>query len=258
MIGQFSKSLFPGWLLAFAFFCNMGMVKAADILVFAAASLTPPLQEIADKYGAATGDKIRISFAASSTLARQISRGAPAQIFISANEKWMDYVAARGFIEASSRRTVISNSLILVAPVKGHGGITSLTPESILSLLADRRMAIADPAHVPAGIYGAQALKSMGLWQSTKGKLAPMFNVRATLALVESGETPAGIVYASDAHNNGKVRPIYKFPATSHDPISYPAALVKEHKTEAGRNFFDQLSTPLNKSIFTRHGFLVK
>ena len=125
-------------------------------------------------------------------------------------------------------------------------------------LLSDRRLAIADPAHVPAGIYGVQALKSLNLWTVTRDRLAPMLNVRAALALVERGETRAGIVYATDAHANARVKRLFTFPAKSHDPIVYPSALVGQKNTETARRFYQSLSGPAAKSIFTRHGFLVK
>ena len=133
-------------------------------------------------------------------------------------------------------------------------------------MLSDRRLAIADPAHVPAGIYGVQALKFLTLWTMVKDRLAPMANVRAALALVERGESSGGIVYATDAHMNAKVRQVYSFPNASHDPIVYPSALIKHPDSTiisksafaTARQFYDQLSGPMAKSIFTRHGFLVK
>ncbi len=239
--------------------------KAENVLIFAASSLTSPLQEFADQYNARTGDRIRTAFAASSTLARQISQGAPAAIYLSANQKWMGYLVDQNLLLPGSRRDLFSNRLVLITP-SAAPKITALTPQNLNLLLSDRRLAIADPAHVPAGIYGVQALKFLTLWTMVKDRLAPMANVRAALALVERGESSGGIVYATDAHMNAKVRQVYSFPNASHDPIVYPSALIKHPDSTiisksafaTARQFYDQLSGPMAKSIFTRHGFLVK
>jgi len=240
------------------FYLFVAPAKAENILVFAAASLTAPLQEIADTYETRSNDKIRISFAASSALARQISKGAPASLYISANLKWMSFLEDQGLIVGKSRRDLLINRLVLIAPGTDRPAINELTPKTMELLLSDRRLAIADPAHVPAGIYGVQALKSLNLWTVTRDRLAPMLNVRAALALVERGETRAGIVYATDAHANARVKRLFTFPAKSHDPIVYPSALVGQKNTETARRFYQSLSGPAAKSIFTRHGFLVK
>jgi molybdate transport system substrate-binding protein len=227
---------------------------AKDILIFAAASLALPLQEIADDYNINGSENVRISFASSSTLARQISKGAPADIYISANQKWMNHLSQRNSIVLTSKRTLLSNELVMISPA---GSVHLSKPFSINTLLNEGRLAIGDPDHVPVGIYGMQALKSLKMWRAAQDRLARLTNARTVLAFVERGETPAGIVYRSDAHANKKINVVFTFPHNSHDPISYWAARTRLENAPAAQRFFTILFSPASKDVFKRHGFLV-
>jgi molybdate transport system substrate-binding protein len=200
---------------------------------------------------------VRFSFAASSTLARQIEAGAPAQIYASANETWMDYLADRALIEPDSRISPVGNRLVLIAPVAGAADAVTITPDlDIAAMLgADGRLAVGDPAHVPAGIYAAQALKSLGLWDALAPRLARMGNVRAALALVEHGEAPLGIVYATDARITQGVRVVGTFPADSHPPITYPFAIVKGAGSDAVRALFAYITGAPGLAVLEAYGF---
>jgi len=232
-------------------------VTAKDILVFAAASLSLPMQEIADSYAAKTKHRVRISFAGSGTLAHQIAKGAPADIYVSANQVWMDYLTKKLPMVSSSRQHLLSNRLVLVAPASSGQPVSSLTPQLFVQILQDGRLAVGDPDHVPVGIYTVQALKQLKLWPAAKDKLARLNNVRAALAMVERGATPAGIVYQTDAFKNPKVTVIYEFPASSHQRISYWAARVSEQNGHAAKAFYEFLLSTEAKAVFKRHGFLV-
>jgi len=235
--------------------------RAADVLIFAAASTANAITEIcrlAEREGLS---RIAPAFASSSALAKQIDNGAPADIFISANVRWMDFLERKNAIDRGSRRDLLRNALVLIAP-KG-GGLAKLPAVvaigrgfPLAARLAGGRLAIGDPAHVPAGIYGKQALVSLGLWPSVAGRLAPTANVRAALTLVERGEVEAGIVYATDAAIvAGKVTVIGAFPAGSHEPIIYPAAIVAGRDREAVRQVFAFLASAKAAAVFARHGF---
>lgn len=228
------------------------------VTVFAAASLTDALQEIARAYHAATGVQVRLSFAASSTLARQIEAGAPADIFASANERWMDELARKDLIEPDSRTSPIANRLVLIAPGGGPDEVELGRDTDLAALLgADGRLAVGDPDHVPAGLYARQALQALGQWDRLAPRLARADNTRAALALVERGEAPLGIVYATDAAITPRVRVIAIFPADSHAPISYPFALVKGSDNADARAFFRYLTGAEAGAIFARFGFAV-
>lgn len=230
---------------------------ATTVTVFAAASLTEAMQAVGDAYADASGGTVRFSFAASSTLARQILAGAPAQVYCSASEDWMDELERHGLVEAGTRRSPFGNSLVLVAPKAV--GMPPLTIDAGLDLAArlgrDGRLAVGDPAHVPAGIYARQALRALGLWDTLAPRLAPADNVRAALALVARGEAPYGIVYATDAALSDAVTVLGTFPADTHPPIAYPCAIVKGQGDSAVRAFFDFLTGPQALAIFARFGF---
>jgi molybdate transport system substrate-binding protein len=232
----------------------LGTSHAKDILIFAASSLALPLQEIGDSYNINGSDTVRISFASSSTLARQISKGAPADIFISANQKWMNHLSQRNSIVLNSQRALLSNRLVMISPT---GSAYLSKSSSINTILNEGRLAIGDPDHVPVGIYGMQALKSLKMWRVAKDRLARLTNARTVLAFVERGETPAGIVYHSDAHANKKIDVVFTFPSNSHDPISYWAARTRQENAPAAQRFFIILFSPASKDVFKRHGFLV-
>lgn len=238
-----------------------GAAGAADVLIFAAASTTDAVAEIG-KLAAREGlPRIVASFASSSALAKQIANGAPADIYLSANVRWMEYLDRRGAIDRDSRVNLLGNSLVLVAPRGGRmatsraGGVIG-GDYPLAANLAGGRLAIGNPDHVPAGIYGKQALVALGLWPSVEKRLAPAANVRAALALVERGEAEAGIVYATDAAIVAdKVAVIGTFPASSHMPIIYPAAIVAGRDRQAVRRVFAFLTSAPAAAVFARYGF---
>jgi molybdate transport system substrate-binding protein len=228
---------------------------AADTLVFAAASTTNALTEVAELYRAQTGAKVVYSFAASSALARQIEYGAPAAIYVSASPEWMDYLAGRGLIAPGSRGELMRNRLALVAPLDSPVRAAVGPGLALAALIGKGRLALADPDHVPAGIYARQALESLGLWAAAEGKLARLANVRVALALVERGEVPLGVVYRTDAAASAKVRLVGLFPADSHAPIVYSVGLVADHADAAARRFLEFLRRPEARAVLARHGF---
>ena len=231
--------------------------RAEDITVFAAASLTNAVTKAAKAYEEKSGDRIQISFASSSTLARQIAAGAPSNIFISANQKWMDWLAEQELIATNTRHNVVANSLVLIAPKDSAMDPINLdTDTSLAALLADdERIAVGDPDHVPAGIYAKQALDHMGQWEALSPRLARADNVRAALALVEHGEAPLGIVYRTDAAIASDVKIIGTFPEDSHPPITYPIALVKDAQTHASEKFLVWLLGDDAGKVFADYGF---
>lgn len=230
--------------------------EAGQVTVFAAASLATAVDEIAARFAVTRPDTVRASYAASSALAKQIENGAPAQIFISADPEWMDYLAGKGLIEPASRFDLVGNALVLVAPADAPLPRTRIAPDvSIARLAGDARIATGDPDHVPVGKYARRALESLGQWQEVAPKLARADNVRAALALVERGEVALGVVYASDAAASDRVKVVAEFPERLHPPIVYPAALVAGAQTPAARLFLDFLRSAEARAVFARHGF---
>lgn len=222
--------------------------------VFAAASLKDALDAVAAGWQEKTGKKPVISYAATSALAKQISQGAEADIFISADQAWMDYVAEQGFVEPGSRFDLLSNRLVLIAP-KGWPLTAEIGPGFPLAkLLGDGRLAIAVVDAVPAGKYGKAALKSLGVWNQVQDRLAQAENVRAALRLVSRGEAPLGIVYASDARADAGVKVLGVFPAGSHPPIVYPAAQLTASTSPNAGAFLAYLRTPQAAARFEEHG----
>ncbi len=230
---------------------------AEAVTVFAAASLTDALEEIAGHYRAKTGAAVRFSFASSSTLARQIEAGAPVQIFASANERWMDHLAESALIEAGTRASPIGNRLVLIAPAASPQGEVEITKALDLEGLLGpgARLAVGDPEHVPAGLYARQALERLGLWAQMEPRLARADNTRAALALVARGEAPLGIVYATDAAISDSVRVIGAFPAGSHTPITYPFAIVQDAATAEVRALFAFITGAPGRAVSRAHGF---
>ena len=228
----------------------------SNITVFAASSLTNALNDIAAKYQKETGVKTTLSFASSSALARQVALGAPANIYLSANEKWMDYVEHQGAVIDNSRVDVLKNSLVMVAPTDYPQNNIKLTASWDLSkALDDTRLAVGNPANVPAGRYAKQSLEYLKLWQQAEPLLAMANNVRSALVLVERGEAKLGIVYKTDAEISKKVKIVATFPAVSHKPITYPMALVKDNATPAAKAFYEYLQHDEAKAIFKQYGF---
>ena len=221
-------------------------------VVFAAASLKNALDEVA----ALSPAKPVVSYGASSALAKQIEAGAPAQVFISADLDWADYLEARKLLRAGTRRNILGNRLVLVAPA-GSTVTTEIRPGFPLAqLLGSGRLATADPAHVPAGKYTKDALEKLGVWSSVAGRLAATENVRVALALVARGEAPLGTVYATDAAAETKVRVVARFPDGLHPPITYPAALTASAPASGpAAEFLAHLSSPAARKVFEKHGF---
>ncbi len=238
-------------------FANAVAASAKEhVTIFAASSMTNALEAVAGVYEDRTGVAVRTVFAASSTLARQVYSGAPADIFISASPEWMDYLADRQLVEPGTQTDLLSNALVLVAPKASDLEIV-LTDNAPLAerIGPEGYLAVADPAHVPAGRYAKAALESLGLWPSLSGHLALAGNVRAALALVERGEASAGVVYLTDAWRREQVRIVAAFPADSHPPIVYPVAIVNDRETSAVRDFYDFLRTDEAGTIFRDHKF---
>ena len=230
--------------------------SAADLTVFAAASLTDALKEIGAEWTAAGHGKVVFSFASSSTLAQQIEHGAPANVFASADEKWMDDLASYGGIVPATRSDVLGNTLVLIEPRATAKPIAIGQGFPITNILgADGRLSVGDPAHVPAGIYAKQALQRLGAWDSVKDRLANADSVRSALLLVERGEAPAGIVYGTDALVSKSVAIAGTFPASSHDPIRYPFAVTKSGDNADARAFLAFLGTGSARATFSKYGF---
>jgi len=227
-------------------------------VVLAAASLQEGLSEAADRWAALGHARPVLSFAGSSALARQIAAGAPADLFISADEEWMDYVAARKLLRPGSRTAFLSNRLVLIAPVDSRLRLAIGRGFPIARALGTGRLAMADPAAVPAGKYGRAALTKLGVWPGVAGRIASAENVRAALALVERGEAPLGIVYATDAKASARVRIVGVFPTASHPPILYPMALLRTARNRDANAFRRFLLSPQGKAIFVRHGFAAR
>lgn len=233
--------------------------SAAEVTVFAAASLKNAMDEIGAAFQAQTGDALSVSLAGSSALARQIQAGAPADVFISANQEWMDAIQADGLVDQASRVDLLRNTLVLVE----HAGDAAAAPVGTIGAaydlparLGENRLAMALVEAVPAGIYGKAALTHLGWWEALAPKVAQADNVRAALALVSTGEAPYGIVYATDAVAAGdKVRVAGTFPEDSHPPIIYPAARIAGHDDPAVDRFLAFLRGPEARAAFERQGF---
>jgi len=231
-------------------------VLAADVTVFAAASLTDALTEIGKAYEAKTGNHVVFSFAASSVLARQIESSAGADMFLSADLDWMDYLEKKALLAPGTRKTLLGNHLVLIAPAGLKVNVKVAPHFDLAGALGNSRLAIADPASVPAGKYGKTALTNLGVWESVSGKLAVAENVRAALAYVARGETTLGIVYNTDAKIEPRVHVVGTFPDGSHKPILYPVALTKDAKPGAA-DFEKYLESPAAKAVFVKDGFII-
>ncbi|SFE56133.1 molybdate ABC transporter substrate-binding protein [Roseivivax sediminis] len=232
-------------------------LRAAEITVFAAASLGPALEEAADAWAEQSGHRAVVSPAGSSALARQIAQGAPADVILSANPDWIDWLEDRDLIDSATRRVLMSNRLVLIARGAGDDSATPVTADTdIAGDLGDGRLAMALVQAVPAGIYGRQALTTLGQWEALAPRVAQADNVRAALALVALGEAPLGIVYATDAAGEKRVHVAGIFPEGSHDPILNPGAVTANAaEPEAARAFLDWLGGPAGRAILDAHGF---
>lgn len=228
---------------------------AAEITVLAAASLKGPLDAIAAQFGTAGGHKVRISFAASSALARQAEAGAPADVFISADLEWMDYLDRRGLIVTGTRANLLGNDLVLVAPKASPVNLRIAPNFPIAAALGDGRLALGQPESVPAGKYAKAAFTALGVWASLERKVAGAESVRAALALVSRGEAPLGVVYRTDALADPGVRIVDTFPAGSHPPVVYPAAALKVGQAGPARQFIEHLRSPAARTTWEKAGF---
>jgi molybdate transport system substrate-binding protein len=228
---------------------------AADIRVFAAASLTDAMKEVAGAYEKASGDKVIFNLGASSTLARQIEEGAPADIFFSADEAKMDGLESKGLIEKGTRKDRLSNSLVIVVATENVAAIHS--PEDLASANI-KRVALGDPRAVPIGVYAREYLEKLKLWEAVRPKVVATENVRAALAAVEAGNVDASIVYKTDAAISKAVKVAFEVPLEEGPKIRYPMAMVKDtREPHAAKKFFDYLSSDEAGKIFKRYGFIV-
>lgn len=231
----------------------------AQITVFAAASLTDAMNSIGAAWQKAGNPAARFSYGASSTLARQISEGAPANVFASADEQWMDYLQKKDLLAAGTRVALLTNRLVLVVPENGPDHVNLAPGFDLAALLGPNgRLTTGDPAHVPVGIYAEQALKKLGVWDYAQQHLAPAPDVRSALLLVERGEAPAGIVYSTDAAVAKGLKVAAVFPEDTHDPISYPFAILKSADTPEARSFMSYLQGPEARAVFDKYGFGLK
>jgi molybdate transport system substrate-binding protein len=231
--------------------------QAEDVTVFAASSLRTAMEAIGDGFEAETGHRLTLAHGGSSALARQITLGAPADVFISANTDWMDWLDGQGALERGTRFDLAGNQLILI----GHGAAGPTWPELsrdvLIDALGDRPLAMALVDAVPAGLYGRSALQSLGFWEAVSSRIVQVDNVRAALALVALGEAPLGIVYQSDARAAPAVSVLYTFPEATHAPIRYPVAILAGRSDPASRAFLDYLRGPVARAALERNGFLV-
>jgi molybdate transport system substrate-binding protein len=242
--------------LVLAWCVSLQLTVGAEISVFAAASLTDVMKELAKTYEAQSGDKLVFNFAGSNALARQIKEGARADVFFSADEAQMSGLEKAGLIADGSRESLLSNTLAVVAPKES--AITSLTLED-LARPQIKRLALADTKTVPAGVYARACLEKLGLWKDVEPKVIPTENVRAALAAVESGNVDAGIVYKTDASISKNVKIVFEVPASEGPRISYPVAVVRESKNfEAARRFLDYLKSEEALTVFENYGFIIQ
>lgn len=249
------RNLLALWCLA----CLPALMHAESVTVFAAASTTDALTQVAKAYEKSAGVTIVLSFGSSATLAKQIDQAAPAEIFLSADARWMDYLAERQRLVAGSRVDLLGNRLVLIAP-KAQPFPATMTKDFAIGMAFTGRLALGDPDSVPAGRYAKEALIALGWWDALASRVAPAADVRAGLKLVELGEAGAGIVYATDAKASAKIVTVAEIPATLHQPIRYPASLIGDHNgraTPAAAAFFAHLISQAAADAFSSRGFTV-
>ena len=236
-------------------FCGVSAAFAADVTVFAAASLREALDQQAKAFQASTGSKVIVSYGASSALARQVESAAPADVFISADVDWMDYLAKRNLLATGTRVDLLRNTLVLIAPARSTASLRIGPDFGLAAALGKEKLAMANPDSVPAGKYGKAALEKLGVWAGVAKQVARADNVRAALALVSRGEAPFGIVYATDAHADNSVKIVDAFPTDSYPPIVYPAAVLASSKSPAAKPFLAYLRSAPAKPTWERYGF---
>jgi molybdate transport system substrate-binding protein len=227
----------------------------APVTVFAAASLREAMDEQAKRFESVAGSKVIVAYGGSNALARQIEAGAPAEVFISADEDWMDYLDRRRLLVPGTRSNLLRNDLVLIAPSSSGAALRIAPGFGLAAALRNEKLAMANPDSVPAGKYGKSALESLGVWKSVETQVVRTDNVRAALALVARGEAAFGIVYKTDARAERSVRIVDTFPATTHAPIVYPAAIVAPGKSPVAKALLDFLRSGVARPIWEKYGF---
>lgn len=231
----------------------------AKVTVFAAASMTDALQQVADEYAKINpNNPVVFSFASSSTLAKQVEEGAPADVFVSASNKWMKYLSEKNLTVKETEKALVGNDLVLIAPAKSAVDSVDISKGEWIDGLKDSYLSVGDPAHVPAGQYAEEALTKLNLWDKVKDRLARAKDVRGALALVERAEAPYGIVYSTDAKVSQNVKTVGVFPADSHKPVVYPVAILKDHDNADSRDFLQYLESDAAKKVLVSYGFSLK
>ena len=233
------------------------LAQSGPLTVYAAASLSTALDAIAADWRARTGKAVTLSYAASSALARQIEQGAPADVVLTADLDWMDWMAQRALIAPQTRQTLLGNRLVLVAPAGAATPLAIAPGFPLAAALGDGRLAMADVTAVPAGRYGRAALEKLGVWSAVANRVAQAENVRVALLLVSRGEAPLGIVYRTDAAADPKVKIVGTFPADSHPLILYPAAVTASSRHPDAAAFLDHLRGSFARAVFEAQGFTV-
>ena len=230
---------------------------AQNLTVFAAASLKNALDEVNAAWTKESGKTAATSYAGSNALAKQIESGAPADVFISADLAWMDYVEEKKLVREGTRSSLLGNRIVLIGPKDSTASLTLAPGVDLGAAVGDGKLAMANTDSVPAGKYGKAALEKLGVWDAVSANVAQAENVRAALALVAAGEAPLGIVYQTDAAADPSVRIVGTFPQDTHEPIIYPAALTAEAKAADADAFLDYLKTDTARGLFEAQGFTV-
>ena len=238
---------------------GFSFAASAKVTVFAAASMTDALQQVAKDYAKQNPkNEVVFSFASSSTLAKQIEEGAPADIFVSASNKWMKYLSEKDLTVKETEKVLVGNDLVLIAPVKSAVNSMDIAKGEWINALKDSYLSVGDPAHVPAGQYAEEALTKLNLWDKVQERLARAKDVRGALALVERAEAPYGIVYSTDAKVSQQVKTVAVFPVDSHKPVVYPVSILKDHDNTDSRDFLKYLESDAAKKVLVGYGFSAK
>ena len=238
---------------------GFSFVASAKVTVFAAASMTDALQQVAKDYAKQNPkNEVVFSFASSSTLAKQVEEGAPADIFVSASNKWMKYLSEKDLTVKETEKVLVGNDLVLIAPAKSAVHSVDIVKGEWINALKDSYLSVGDPAHVPAGQYAEEALTKLNLWDKVQERLARAKDVRGALALVERAEVPYGIVYSTDAKVSQQVKTVAVFPADSHKPVVYPVSILKDHDNTDSRDFLKYLESDAAKKVLVGYGFSAK
>ena len=238
---------------------GFSFAASARVTVFAAASMTDALQQVAKDYAKQNPkNEVVFSFASSSTLAKQVEEGAPADIFVSASNKWMKYLSEKDLTVKETEKVLVGNDLVLIAPEKSTVNSVDIAKGEWINALKDSYLSVGDPAHVPAGQYAEEALTKLNLWDKVQERLARAKDVRGALALVERAEAPYGIVYSTDAKISQQVKTVAVFPADSHKPVVYPVSILKDHDNTDSRDFLKYLESDAAKKVLVGYGFSAK